>query len=207
MRSRKLPPPSMVMEHPETGEKIPVYLDVDVVDPEEELAFFHHQWRTSNNPVILIQAFLFAHRRKVAVPEWLIELIAERFRLFHNDHTINGTAKLSLDKAFGFTTGRGMMPPFERLGKKVRDWLVMIQIYKLRKIGFSLEKAAYVVANLNRGRTYGISLTHRVPSLSAKTLADRYKRERWARNFSRSEHLKTWPQSEDAKKEFLSNFQ
>ena len=140
------------------------------------------------------------------MPRWVLDCVADVFQKFRDDH-ISGKGKASLDKLFGFTSARGKkLPPYKRLGREVRDGVMMSELYMLRTLGFTHEDAADMVAERHRGKTFGITRSHRVPGLSGETLANRYKKERWAADFKKSVYLGSWPRSEGDKTNFLSKF-
>jgi hypothetical protein len=188
------------------GERVRTHFTDDSVTPKEELSQLHDRWRSSQNPAIIIEAFVLAHRRRVTVPKWVLDPIANVFGKFRHDHLI-GKGKSSLDRLFGFTSTRGKkLPPFKRLGKDFRDWLMMRELYMLTTLGFSQEDAANMVSERYRAKTFGASRRHRVPGLSGDTLVDRYKKERWSARFKKSTILAEWPQGESDKTKFLSKF-
>ena len=158
----------------------------------------------TKNPVYLIEAFLIAHNNGLYPPMWVLNFIADVFKRYHDS-----LGELSLDKLFGCKRWKGQEPPFKTVLNEERDEMLMIDVWRLNLLGYSIDEAsAMVAAKLENNKKWdktGLKLS----SLSEGTIQSIYKKK-WSKLFKDEAFLKGaenfLKDNNKFKKEFLKTF-
>jgi len=155
----------------------------------------------TNNPVYAIEAFLLTHKAGLYPPIWVLNFMAKVFTKYHETF-----GEVSLDDLFGFKKWKGQDPAFKQVMNEERDEILMIDVFRLHLLGFSIEDASYMVA-MKLKETQGWDRTGLgLRKLSAKTIEFKYKKD-WKKNLE-YKHFKKATQKwlNENKKSFLNSF-
>ncbi len=159
------------------------------------------EFNENKNPVLAIEAFLLAHENGFYPPLWSLNYM---YKIFNAFWTSNG--KESLDKLFGFTPGKGQTPPFKALFNQDRDQVLMLDVFKLNLLGYSIDKASYMVSRRLAETKEWDKTGLNIKELSQSTIKDMYLKK-WKKVLDHERGRKPvldWLKRK--KKSFLNNF-
>jgi hypothetical protein len=154
----------------------------------------------TQNPFIVIEAFVEAQERGVSPPNWALNYVTSVFRKYYY------SPRRDIDKIdflFGTSRGPGQDRPYTALLSEQRDYTLCLDVFKLRVLfGFSIEDAAAMVA-----RRFEESKKSKdgVRKIGQKTIQNKY--AKYAKTFeedSFEKALKDW--SPEEKEAFLNLF-
>jgi hypothetical protein len=175
------------------------------VSHEARLILMGHKMRFEQhkNPILAIEAFLTARAAKIFPPAWILDWLEDAFKKFHD-----GQGKQSLEKILRLVPRRGQSPLFKALAEEERDEMLALDVWRVMALfNTSLATASYMVSERLKETPDWNKSTFRLRSLSAKTIADRYKKK-WKKILDRPDmrnrFLRDW--SKEKATEYLNKF-
>jgi hypothetical protein len=139
-------------------------------------------YKETGNPIYLIEAFLLAYQLGLYPPPWVLAVLAEAFQEFYDSQ-----GRKSVETLLGLT-GRGKTPPYKKALQRDRDEKIMMDVFRLIRLGYPLERAADMVC-LKRDHMKAWDRTGlNLKALDAPSVVTVY-RKNWKKVFEESKYF------------------
>lgn len=163
------------------------------------------QFEVSPDPMIAVDLVVLCAKAGVYPPGSVVEWLADRLHAWHEEH-----GRVNLEVSLGMRrAGKGNRTnPFEQAIMATRDDMVCDAIARLRRLGATVDQAAY--ATWKRFKDGGWNLSpHKVRSLSKQSILDLWHRrgaKLWRHDVLKR-GLEQWAKSPEHVAEFLAGFE
>lgn len=186
---------------------VPTILEYNLpFDTWAPLKCLEDSYQQTKNPVLVIQAFLIAHRAKLYAPLWVLDALAEGFQRFEDMGF--PADEFSLNRALGLRPDRGKSLPVKLLAEHERDAMLTLDVFRLSVLGHHVTDAVTMVSDRLRSTRRWDRTGLKLAAPSPGYLKDRYYRK-WRRVWGRGGTMKAavlaW--TPEARAAFLAQFE
>ena len=116
------------------------YTDQEKCDHKGYLKIYRELFNETSNPIYVLQAFQYAHKEKLNIPNWVIDHFATAIDEYFHDQ-----GKIRFDEFLGLVGYKGQESAYDRYRREEKRQIILQDIALLRLCGCILNEAFEVI--------------------------------------------------------------